>query len=233
MPPDTIADAVETFSAPIESLIVALGKGLSEAQKALDANSIATQETIDSDPVLSQYGLQAQWYQFPSVTLNLKLALSVTEDQTQTPPPAPLLAGTALAINSSLPRMQVIAQPLSPAFQAHFNYDSSAASEVNVTIAPVPPPRSGGQLAARMTAAQAQTAALASPAKFVTTQDSHGVATPAAADGAGDALRFAVNFNGTSGVWYVLQSAPANPAVTPVVVAIDDATGAVRVISSP
>jgi hypothetical protein len=223
-------NSVEQFSSPIESLIVALGKGIAQAQHELDLNSMAVQEAIDTDPALSQNGLQAQWYQFPSATLNLKLALSVTGQET---PPASAAAGAGAAGASIAPRLRIIAQPLSAAYQAHFNYDASAASEVNITIAPVPPPRGGGQLTARMTADQAAAAALASTAKFVTARNSQGAVVAATADAAGDALRFDVNFNPTAGNWYVLQSAPANPAVTPVVAAVDDATGAVRIISTP
>ncbi len=47
-----LADTLETFSAPIESVIIALGQGIALAQQALDKNSISTQEKIDSDPVL-------------------------------------------------------------------------------------------------------------------------------------------------------------------------------------
>ena len=41
MTTDPLANAVETFSAPIESVIIALGQGIADAQKALDNNSIA------------------------------------------------------------------------------------------------------------------------------------------------------------------------------------------------
>jgi hypothetical protein len=221
---DPLAGAVETFAAPIEDLIVALGQGLAEAQRQLDQNSIATQEAIDSDPALSNYGLQAPWYQFPSITLNLKLAISVS----QAPTPAQLSPGVALAAPT-----RVFVHPLSPGFQTHFNYDATAASEVNVTIAPVPAPRTGTLAAARLTAAQVTSAALASPAKFITATDSSGQRVPATADSQGDVLRLDVNFNPSAGVWYVLQSAPAAPAFQPIVVAVDDATGAVRVITSP
>lgn len=221
MPTDPLANAVESFSAPIETLIIALGQGLAQAQQALDQNSIQTQETIDADPVLSKYGLQATWYQFPSVNLQLKLALSIA--QVQTPPPP----------NAPGPGTLIVAQPLSAAYQAHFNYDAQAASQITVTLAPVPPPRSGNQVVPAKTPAQVQAAALGSAAKFVTSKDAQGVTIPAATDAQGNALRFDINFNGAAGLWYVLQYAPSNAAVKPVVVAVDDATGSVRIISTP
>src|SRR5438128_6991815 len=85
MADDPFKNAAEVFSAPIEGVIVALGKGIGEAQNALDLSSLKMQETIDADPSLARLGLQATWYQFPRVELQLKLALTVVEERT-TPP---------------------------------------------------------------------------------------------------------------------------------------------------
>ncbi len=230
MATDPLAGAVEVFAAPIENLIIALGQGISLAQQALDKNSIQSQQTIDADPVLSQYGLQATWYQFPSVTMELKLSLSISQDQSSTPPSSVIaLPGTTL--NS----MRIVAQPLSASFQTHFSYDAQAASQVNVTIAPVPAPKVAGSIATPplMLPDRVQAAALASAAKFVATTDSSGNTIPAPTDGQGNTLTFALNFNPSSALWYVLQYAPANPGVKPVVVSVDDASGNVVVISSP
>src|SRR5271154_216524 len=95
MTTDPLANAVETFSAPIENVIIALGQGIAEAQKALDNNSIAVQQSIDTDPVLSQYGLQATWYQFPTVTMQIKMSMSITQEQTQNQSSSPSVAGVS------------------------------------------------------------------------------------------------------------------------------------------
>ena len=225
---DPLANAVETFAAPIEDLIVALGQGIAQAQQSLDQNSVQMQETIDTDPVLSQYGLQATWYQFPTVTMQLKMSLSIAQDQPQAASQA-----ISLPIVAQINRTRLIAQPLSAAFQSQFNYDAQAATQVNLTLVPVPPPKSGNQVTAppNMTAAAVQTAALASPAAFVTTTDASGNKIPATTDSQGNALSLIINFNATARVWYVIQFAPSNAAVSPVVVAVDDGTGSVRVIS--
>ena len=219
MPDNPLANVTEVFSAPIEGVIVALGKGISEAQRALDQNSIATQQAIDTDPVLSNQGLQATWYQFPRVDLQLKLALTIAQDgQAQAPHALGAVANFSKAI-------RLVAQPVSAAYQAHFNYTAEAASTITLSIVPVPAPRSGGQstVTPRMAATDVQKAALASPAKFAKDAQGNPVAT----------LRFDINFNATAGLWYVLQYDPLNPATKPVVVAVDDATGRVQVISTP
>ena len=218
-----LEQAVEVFSAPIEGVIVALGKGISEAQAALDRNSIATQSAIDADPQLSSAGLQATWYQFPRVDLQLKLALTIAEQQGVAARPVP----AALDVVAARP-LRLVAQPVSAAYQNHFNYAADAASTITLSIVPVPPPRSGDQTTAppRMTPDQVRAAALSSRAKFTTARDSSGAVVPAAS------LRFDINFNAVSRSWYVLQYDAANAAATPIVVSVDDATGVVNVIST-
>lgn len=219
MPDNPLANATEVFSAPIESVIVALGKGISEAQRALDQSSIAAQQAIDSDPILSRQGLQATWYQFPKVDLQLKLALTIAQDGAAQ---APQAAGGVADFSKAI---RLVAQPVSAAYKTHFNYTAEAASTITLSIVPVPAPRAADQstVAPRMAIAEVQKAALSSPAKFV--KDAQG--GPAAS------LRFDINFNATAGLWYVLQYDPLNPATKPVVVAVDDATGRVQVISTP
>ena len=230
MATDPLANAVEAFSAPIESLIIAFGQGLAQAQQALDQNSIQTQEAIDTNPVLSNYGLQATWYQFPTANMQLKLSLSIAQDETTSGSSSSTSSGP---IGSG--RIRIIAQPLSASFQNHFNYDAQAATQINITLVPVPAPKAGDQVTTppQMTTAAVQAAALASPAPFFTTKDAQGNKIPATTDGHGNALSLIVNFNAAARVWYVLQYAPSNGAVPTVAVAVDDATQSVRVIATP
>lgn len=253
MADDPLANAVETFSAPIESLIAAVGQGLAQAQYAMDTNSVKMQETIDADPVLSQYGLQATWYQFPKVDLQLTMSLSVAEDQTTDGSTggggAPVPTGPVTASSPALlSRIRLVGQPVSASFQSHFNYSGTAASQINLSIVPVPGPHPGDkvtlpprmidappqQLDAATLLINVRAAAYFAAPKFLTTKDPQTNAIiPAANDGKGNALRCDANFNSMSRTWYVLQYAPANKNVIPVVVAVDDATAAVRVISTP
>ncbi len=224
MADDPLANAVESFSAPIENLIIALGQGIAQAQQALDQNSIQTQEAIDTNPLLSQYGLQATWYQFPTVNLQLKMSLSIAEDQTTTPAPSAATPRALLAPG----RLRLVAQPLSASFQSHFNYDAQAATQINLTMVPVPPPMTGNSVNSppSMTQAAVLKAALASGAPFITNTNAQGQTV----DAAGNVYVMTANFNATARVWYVLQYAPSNASITPIVVAVDDATQTVRII---
>jgi hypothetical protein len=222
MATNPLVTAVETFSAPIESVIIALGQGIAQAQQALDLNSISTQQTIDTNPSMSQYGLQATWYQFPSVNLQLKMSMSITQDQST----QPVAAGSSPAPG----RFRIMAQPLSASFQSQFNYDATAATQVNVTLVPVPPPRSGNSVSTppQMTAASVESKALASGAPFITTKNAQG----ATVDAAGNVYIMVANYNAVAGVWYVLQYAPSNAAIQAVVVAVNDATQTTSIIST-
>ena len=220
---DPFANAVEAFSAPMEHLIIALGQGLATAQNDLDRNSIQTQEAIDADPILSQYGLQATWYQFPTVSMQLKMSLSIAEEQTTT---------SSGGTSPLPPRIRLVAQPLSASFQKQFSFDAQAATEINLTIVPVPPPRNANPLNApspTMTQDAVTAKALASTAPFVKTKNAQGQIV----DPAGNVYVMAVNFNASARLWYVIQYAPSNASITPIVVAVDDATQTVRQISPP
>jgi hypothetical protein len=217
--------AVEVFSAPIQGVIAALGRGIAEAQMALDRGSVQAQEEIDADPVLASLGMQATWYQLPRVELELKLAMTISEQQGgATPAPA---VGALPSTRAFLRPMRLIAQPVSASYQNRFNYDVNAASTIKLSVVPVPPPAVGGAAVAppRLASEDVQALALKGSAGFKTvTQAGQTVPDPK--------LRFDVNFNPAARIWYVLQYDPADSAAKAVVVAVDDVTSTVRVIST-
>ena len=200
----------EIFAAPIEGLIAALGKGVADAQTALDTASAQAQDAIDSDPLLSQHGVQATWYQFPRVELKLKLALSVASPPAPSPSPV-----------SALP-LRLIAQPVTAGYQNRFNFDAQAASMVSVSLVPVPGPHGADQSAVtpQMTRQTVESIALGT-GKFAT----KGSGATIAPD---PSLRFEMNFNATNRLWYVLQYSATDATKTPVIAVIDDVTGQIR-----
>jgi hypothetical protein len=132
MPADDAAGQIaDLISVPVEELLVALGSGIGRAQAELDRHSIATQTLIDEDPVLSQYGLQATWYQIPRSELELKVAVAMGRPPATAPT---LVAG----IPRPLPKLWV--QPINARYQSQFEFDVQAASTVKLSIAAVPPP---------------------------------------------------------------------------------------------
>ena len=116
------------------------------------------------------------------------------------------------------------AQPLSAAYQNHFNYDVSGSSELSISLVPVPPPQVAAEstMPARLAPEDAQSLALRiRGAGFRKTRGE-----PAGG------FRLDVNFNPLTREWFVLQYDPKAPDKRPVVAAVDDATGSVRVIRS-
>lgn len=215
--PDPLANVAEVFSAPIESIIGSLAKGISDAQSQLDRNSIATQAAIDADPALSGLGVQATWYQFPRVDMILKISMTVVEDTTSSSDGSPI-------------RRRIYLQPVSAAFANHFNYTAEASSTISLAIVPVPSPAAavGSVVAPALTLAAVQAAAFATVAKFAKVTSQGGALVP------DPKFRFDVNYNASSRQWFVLQYDPLNMTATPaVVVAVDDRTQQTRVISSP
>jgi hypothetical protein len=210
------ANIVEVFSAPLEGLIAALGRDISSAQAELDRNALRAQEELDSDPQLSGLGLQAPWHQLPRVDFQIKLALTTAAEA-----PAQR-AGARAQIRPDAVRL--IAQPVSAAYQNHFNYDVNGSSELSISIVPVPPPQATAEstMPARLAPEDAQSLALRiKGAGFRKTRGE-----PASG------FRLDANFNPLTREWFVLQYDPKVPDKRPVVAAVDDATGAVRVIRS-
>jgi hypothetical protein len=211
-----IGNVVEVFSAPLEGLISALGRDISSAQADLDRNSLKAQEDIDSDPQLAGLGLQAPWHQLPRVDFQLKLALTTAAE-------APAVrAGAGAQISPSAIRL--IAQPLSAAYQNHFNYDVQGSSELSISLVPVPPPQQAAEstMPARLAPEDAQ--ALALRIRGAGFRKTRGEPS--------SGFRLDVNFNPLTREWFVLQYDPKAPDKRPVVAAVDDATGAVRSIRS-
>jgi len=218
------AKATEVFSAPIQGVIAALGRGVAEAQIALDRSSVLAQEEMDADPTLARIGMQATWYQLPRVELELKLAMTISEEPDRVTPAPASTAPAPARVAFSRP-VKLIAQPVSASYQNRFNYNVNAASTIRLTIVPVPPPAAGGQAVApaKLTPDDVQALALTSSAGFKTvTQAGQKVPDPK--------LRFDVNFNSAARVWYVLQYDPADSTAKAIVVAVDDVTSVVRVI---
>lgn len=214
MPNGDAADRIaDLLSAPLEEVLVALGRGIGRSQAELDRHAIDIQREIDEDPVLAQYGLEATWYQIPTTELELKVAVSVEDLPAQTGPqmPIPLIAGRELR-----PPPRLLLQPVNARYTNQFGYDIHAASTVKLSVVAVPPPGSASTaVRPQRTAEEAVAAAVAEGHLFV---DEDGVPEP----------RLTVNFNPGQRAWYVVQTAEVDDRVElRALVKLDDETGTV------
>jgi hypothetical protein len=215
-PAQHIADIVST---PLEQLLIALGAGIGRSQAELDRHTIETQAQIDQHPVLSQYGLEATWYQIPSTELELKIAISMDQPPPETRPvglaPAggePLALGVPEFLKS-IPRLW--AQPVNARLSNQFGFRVDAASTVRLSIQAVPPPAAA--TVARPQATEEQV--LAKVRDLLLPKDD--LSKPPSG-------RVSVNFNPGAAAWYVVQSEESEGTVQlRVLVKVDDATLAV------
>jgi hypothetical protein len=184
---DEIRRVADVLSAPMEQVIVALGTAIGRAQRELDRFAIQTQREINEDPTLAENGLQPTFYQIPRAELELTTAI-VLEDESSTtpvsPPPAVGPAVGTIVKGAALRRVHL--QPVNAAYANQFNFDVHASSRVKLTIVPVPPPAADGAVTPRLS--QEEVVKIAS-AKLVTATN----------------VRLAVNFNGQTRLWFVVQ----------------------------
>lgn len=207
MPNDTTNQITEVLSTTIEELLTALGSGIGRAQSELDRHSIEIQKQMLEDPVLSQYGLEATWYQIPKTDLELKIALAIEKQEPAAGEKPKLIAGLPL---KPLPRLW--AQPVNARYTNQFSFDVQAATTLKLSVVTVPPP---GSTTGKPALTESGALAAAAPHLF---KDASGNPEP----------RVTVNFNGGARAWYVIQTSESDDTVQlRALVKVDDETGAV------
>ena len=220
---DPARRAADALSAPLEALLISLGSGIGRSQAELDRHSIETQRRIDEDPILSQYGLSATWYQIPRTEMEIKVAVSIEEveavgpQRTVTPapfpgePPAEYVAG---AIVRPVPIVRL--EPVNARYVNQFAYDLQAASTVKLQVVAVPPPGPVAAGTPRMSADEVLEVARAVRID----------AQPVLYSEQGTGWRTAVNFNAGLRAWFVVQTREVDDKIRlRALVKIDDDTG--------
>lgn len=199
----------ELLSAPMEAVIIALGVGIANAQRELDRNAMERQREINEDPLLSEAGLQATWYQIPRAEVELNIAI-VLEQEKERGAPSPAKVPRVL---KPYALKQIYFQPVNAAYTNQFGYNVQAASKLKVSIAPVPPPAAETAVAPRRSREEV--------AKIA------GEAQPLLQNLPGGA-RLAVNFNGQTRLWFLLAYELKGEEIRRLaLVVVDDDTGQV------
>jgi hypothetical protein len=125
---------LDTLSAPLGELIASIGRGVADAQRALDAASLAAlREIYESDEdfyrELQAIGYKPTWYQIPEAEGEIQVALSVAG------------TGAAPAANRAVPRskLKLYAAPLDAGYTSRYNFSLTASSKLKFRVVPVPP----------------------------------------------------------------------------------------------
>jgi hypothetical protein len=131
----------ELLSSPLGELISSIGKGVGEAQAALDEGSL--KQTLDvykldeSKPVeeqqrlklLREIGYQPTFYVIPETEVEAQVSLSLNINNS--------VQSNIQGVNRS--KFQAMAIPLNAGNINRYNLNASAAAKIKFTIVPVPP----------------------------------------------------------------------------------------------
>ncbi len=142
--PGDLAEVTRALSAPLGELIAAVGRGVAEAQQALDLHTLETFKAVynigdGAYTELRQLGYQPTWYRIPEVNAELHISLAASgEERLRAGGPA------ALPIEEGMPeqtrsRIQLYATPVDASYSNTYNYNLRASSLVRFRIVPVPP----------------------------------------------------------------------------------------------
>lgn len=125
-------DLTDALSAPLGELIASIGRGVADAQRALDAQALtALREIYESDEEffreLQAIGYRPTWYHIPEAQGQIQVALSLSGTQDQGPQ-SPAAA-----------RIRLYAAPLDAGYTSRYNFSLTASSSLTFRIVPVPP----------------------------------------------------------------------------------------------
>lgn len=142
---DPISNFSELLSNPLGDLISSIGKGVGEAQAALDAGSLnATLDIYREDDaagrtpdeqrmidLIREIGYQPTFYVLPETEVEAQISISMSLNNNPASPLTP--AKTAS-------RFSAIATPLNAGNINRFHISSNAVAKLKFKIVPVPPP---------------------------------------------------------------------------------------------
>ncbi len=131
--PNPVSDAL---AAPLGDLIAAVGRGLSEAQEALDLGTAETLKRLYAGDdanmeMLRRLGYQPTWYRIPEVDAEITVSLTISGEQEQ--------AAGASRQGSEGAGVRLYVAPMDASYTNRYEYDLNAASTIKFRVVAVPP----------------------------------------------------------------------------------------------
>ncbi|MDG2528601.1 PASTA domain-containing protein [Caulobacter endophyticus] len=130
----------ESLATPLGEVIAAVGRGVAEAQAALDQASLAaTLAMYESDgdeglEALRSIGYQPTFYVLPETTCEVQVSMQIGGTGG-----ADGSAGTA-GQSGAIGKARTYVTPVDAAFQQRYAFQASGAAKLTFKIVPVPPP---------------------------------------------------------------------------------------------
>ncbi len=127
-------------AAPLGDLIASVGRGVAEAQAALDAGSMEQtlalyEDGQDVTRLMRETGYRPTFYAIPETTGELTVALTVTGGD------APARAGPVAGIGGrTVAATRVYAAPVDGGYRNGYRFTGNVAAKVTFRIVAVPPP---------------------------------------------------------------------------------------------
>lgn len=125
---------LDALSAPLGSLIASVGRGVADAQREMDAASLAAYREIyeSNDGMLSELqriGYKPTWYHIPEAESEIQVALTVSGSESSTTP----------STSPSRQKIKLYATPVDAGYASRFNFSLQAASRLKFKVVPIPP----------------------------------------------------------------------------------------------
>ena len=142
---DDLTEITRALSAPLGELIAAVGRGVAEAQWALDQHTVETFKSVYGGDdaayeALRQLGYQPTWFRIPEVAAEIYITLSASGEERSggTVPVATPEQGASPQGEAG--RIQLYATPVDASFSNTYDYQLRACSQLKFRIVPVPAP---------------------------------------------------------------------------------------------
>lgn len=116
---------------PFKEVLIQVAKGVAEAQRMLDQQSLELQKQIYSDPKLEELrdtGIEPTWYQIPEAKVSLKVSISMNSE-TQSTQTGPQIKPPKLFL-----------APYNATYKNSYDYGYEGTSQIEFKIVPIPPP---------------------------------------------------------------------------------------------
>jgi hypothetical protein len=147
--PTSPNDVSDTLAAPLGDLIAAVGRGLAEAQQALDLATVETIKALQAGQsasldVLRQLGYQPTWYRIPELHAEITLSLSIGSSTTTSGTGSADAQGQGGQTGPG--RIRLYGSTMDASYTNRYDYDLNAASVIKFRIVPVPPSTAAADL---------------------------------------------------------------------------------------
>jgi hypothetical protein len=141
-----LTEITRTLSAPLGELIAAVGRGVAEAQWALDMHTVESFKAIHGSDdatyrALRDLGYQPTWYRIPEVSAEIYVTMSASgEERSAGIVPAGAQASSTSVTDVAVGRIELYATPVDASFSNTYDYQLRACSQLKFRIVPVPAP---------------------------------------------------------------------------------------------